>query len=433
MLGKVRVTVVHDYLTGRGGAERVTLAMMRAFPGAALLTSAYDPDATFPEFSRYDVRAALPTRLTRDPRKLLPLLPAVFDTLRPPPSDVVLCSSSGWAHGVKTHLPKIVYCHNPPRWLYQTSEYAAEQPLPVRLALEVLRNRLTRWDRAAARDATLYLANSTTVRQRIMMAYGRDADVLPPPVAIDVDGPHRPVPGLKPGYLLNVSRDRGYKHTARLTEAMRLLPGERLVIVGGPGRAEDDTRTTRLSAVPDDQLRWLYANCSALVAVGHDDFGLTPVEANAFGRPAACLRAGGYLDSLAPEVSGVFIESLTPQGIADGVSRLRATAFQPRRIRAHADTYSEATFAARLQALAENAARGRPSIIPLPRQRQEAQPLRPTPATIPLSDGSSGISSGQSGRHSSSQTRPGSSSSQPANRAATSSRVRCTVGSVDDR
>jgi glycosyltransferase involved in cell wall biosynthesis len=429
--GKLRVTVVHDYLTGRGGAERVTLAMMRAFPGATLLTSTYDPEATFPEFSRYDVRAALPIRLTKDPRKLLPLLPAVFDSLQPPPSDVVICSSSGWAHGVKTCLPKIVYCHNPPRWLYQTSEYAAEQRLPVRLALEVLRNRLTRWDKAAAEKATLYLANSHTVRQRIMMTYGRDADVLPPPVAIDVTGPRAPVPGLRPGFLLNVSRDRGYKHTTRLTEAMRLLPGERLVIVGGPARSEDDSRTTRLPAVPDDQLRWLYANCSALVAVGHDDFGLTPVEANAFGRPAACLRAGGYLDSLAPGVSGVFIESLTPQGIADGVSRLRATPFHPRRITAHADRYSEATFAAELRGLAEKVTGHRPSIIPLP--RAEAQGLRATPAAIPLNEGSAGTSSGQSGRHSSSQTRPGSTSSQPAKRAATSSRVRCTVGSADER
>jgi glycosyltransferase involved in cell wall biosynthesis len=103
--------------------------------------------------------------------------------------------------------------------------------------------------------------------------------------------------------------------------------------------------------ISDEQLRWLYANCSGLVAVSNEDFGLTPLEANAFGKPVACLRAGGYLDSVVPGVSGVFIEQLSAAAIADGVRELRRTPFDTAQILRHAERYSEPAFAGRLQQL----------------------------------------------------------------------------------
>ena len=105
--------------------------------------------------------------------------------------------------------------------------------------------------------------------------------------------------------------------------------------------------------ISDAQLRWLYANCSGLVAVSHEDFGLTPLEANAFGKPVACLRAGGYVDTLKPGLSGVFIDTLSGPAIRSGIEELRRTAFDPARIVQHADRYSEAAFAGRLHELAE--------------------------------------------------------------------------------
>ena len=355
-----RVVVVHDYLTQRGGAERVALAMMRTFPQATLVTSVYQPRATFAEFQNYDVRSTwlghLPP-VRRDPRVALPLLAKAFSDYQLPAADVVICSSSGWAHGVRTSAPKIVYCHNPPRWLHQTSEYAAKQALPIRLALEVMRNRLTSWDRQAAGTALKYLANSTVVRERIMQCYGVEAELLPPPIAIDVSGPREPVPGVLPGFLLSISRARGYKNAGLLAEAVSQLSGERMVMVGGlPERSDGRGWPAALTGVrdlSDAQMRWLYANCSGLVAVSHEDFGLTPLEANAFGKPVACLRAGGYLDTLKPGVNGVFIETLSLAAIADGVRALHETEFDAAAILRHASLYSEATFADRLRRLVD--------------------------------------------------------------------------------
>lgn len=356
--------MAHDYLTQRGGAERVVLSMLRAFPQATVVTSVYSPATTFAEFGDYDVRTTWLQRLPlarRDPRRALPLLARAFSKVSVPDADVVLCSSSGWAHGVSTTAPKIVYCHNPPRWLHQSSDYTAHQPLPVRLAVEVLRNRLTGWDRSAAASAETYLANSTTVRDRILRAYGIDAEVVPPPVGIDVTGPREPVPGVRPGFLLNVSRPRGYKNSHLVAEAVASLAEVDLFMVGGlPERSDGAAWPENLYGardLTDAQMRWLYANCSGLLAVSHEDFGLTPLEANAFGKPVACLRAGGYLDSLAPEVSGVFIERLSLEHVRDGIRRLRAGTFHASEIVAHAAAFDEQTFGRRLRAVVDQVLR----------------------------------------------------------------------------
>lgn len=354
-----RVVVVHDYLTQRGGAERVVLAIMRAFPHARLISSVYEPTQTFPEFAHYDVRTSWLNRISplrKDPRLAFPLLAKAFSELYVPDADFVVCSSSGWAHGVRTPAPKIVYCHNPPRWLHQTSDYAVGQPLPARLLLEVLRTSLTRWDRQAAATATAYLANSTTVRERVLAAYGVEADVLPPPIGIDPGGPQEPVPGLQPGYLLTVSRARGYKNSVLVAEAVQSLPNERLVVVGAlpgpPGGGRWGDRIVSLQELSDAQLRWVYANCAGLLAVSREDFGLTPLEANAFGRPVACLRAGGYLDTVRPGQTGVFVERATLEGVLAGIRDLRATAFSETAIREHAARYSPEVFADRLRTIA---------------------------------------------------------------------------------
>lgn len=352
-----RVVVVHDYLTQRGGAERVVLAIMKAFPHARLITSFYEPAQTFPDFAGYDIRTSWLNKvspLRKDPRLAFPLLARAFSELYIPDADFVICSSSGWAHGVRTPAPKVVYCHNPPRWLHQTSDYAAGQPLPARLLLEVLRTSLTRWDRQAAATATAYLANSTVVRERVLAAYGVEADVLPPPIGIDPGGAQEPVPGVQPGFLLTVSRARGYKNSGLVAEAVSALPGQRLVVVGGlPERAAGtwDERITGLRDLSDPQLRWLYANCTGLVAVGREDFGLTPLEANAFGRPVACLRAGGYLDTVRPGQTGVFIERPTVEGVLAGLRELRATHFSETAIRDHAQRFSPDVFADRLRTI----------------------------------------------------------------------------------
>ena len=356
----LRVAIVHDYLTQRGGAERVVLSMLREFPDARLVTSVYEPESTYREFRKYPVETLWVDRLSplrKDPRRALPLLAKAFSSLRISDVDVVISSSSGWAHGVSTDAPKIVYCHNPARWLHQSEDYVAEHRLPVRVALEALRGPLTRWDHRAASSATKYLANSTAVRDRVRRTYGIDAEVLHPSVGINPGGPQDPVVGVQPGFLLSVSRQRAYKNAELVARAVEQLPGERLVLVGGLPEPSDghawSERIIGLSGVSDAQLRWLYAHCAGLVAVGHEDFGLTPLEANVFGKPVVCLRAGGYLDTVVDGQTGVLVDRLAPDDIADGIRRLCATRWDVPALQDHAEAFSTASFGGRLREIAE--------------------------------------------------------------------------------
>lgn len=360
-----RVVVAHDYLTQRGGAERVVLSLLKAFPGAPLVTGMYEPDATFPEFAGHEIHTLPLNRFApfrKDPRLALPVLPAAFSRARVErltgPYDVLVASSSGWAHGLRSSAPKLVYCHTPARWLYETEDYFGALPAPAAAALRGLAlPALRRWDRRAAASVQRYLVNSTVVRDRVARAYGVDPTVVHPPVAIDVDGPQTPVPGLEPGFLLTVSRKRGYKNTDVICSAVEQLPGERLVVVGnlpedGPGGAGGPGWSDRLRAlqnVPDAQMRWLYANAAALVAVSREDFGLTPIEAYSFGTPGVVLRAGGYLDSSVEGVTGVFVEEATPESLGDALRTFRARSFDRRQIQAHAGSFGETAFCDRIR------------------------------------------------------------------------------------
>ncbi len=351
--------IVHDYLTQRGGAERVVLAMMRAFPGAPLHTSLYDPEGTYDEFAALDVRpgpldSLAPLRMHH--RLAFPLLAPAFSRLCID-ADVVLCSSSGWAHGVRTTGRKIVYCHSPAKWLHQPERYRTGGAAGA-LALRSLRRPLLRWDRRSAATADRYLVNSTAVQRWVHEAYGIAADVVPPPGGVDASGPREPVPGVEPGFFLCVGRLLAYKNVDAVVRAFRHIPEQRLVVVGS-GPMADTVEAQRpanvqvLRSVSDAQLRWLYHRSAGLIAAAYEDYGLTPLEAASFGKPTAALRWGGFLDTVVEGSTGTFFDAPTVDGITDAVERLRSTVWNPDRIQAHAGLYSEGRFADRLRAIVE--------------------------------------------------------------------------------
>ncbi|BBH17081.1 glycosyl transferase [Nocardioides baekrokdamisoli] len=345
-----RVVIVHDYLTQRGGAERVTLELMRTFPDARLVTSCWNPATTFTEFSDYDVETLWTNKVRAfraDPRRAFPFLARAFSEYVVEDADVVICSSSGWAHRVTSAAPKLVYCHNPARWLYQPDDYFEGMPGWARTAFAASTDRLRQTDAVAAEDAAAYMVNSSAVARRVHAAYGLRADVLPPPRGLSPEGPIDPIPGAEPGFLLTISRLRGYKHTEQIIAAMDLVPDERLVVVGGrPEWASD--RVTVLQQLSDAGLRWLYANASALVAVAHEDFGLTTVEAQAFGTPSVVLRAGGYLDSTIEGSTGVFIDDTSPEAVAAGIRECRTHSWSPDKIRSLGSAYAPEAFRTRI-------------------------------------------------------------------------------------
>lgn len=369
MLGKTadsstRVAIVHDYLTQRGGAERVVLSVCRAFPDAPVYASFYDADTTFPEFRERDVRPLWLDRLgplRRRHRLALPLLPIAFSTSRVD-ADIVVCSSSGWAHGIRTAGRKIVYCHSPAKWLYRRHDYLGDDAsLLPRAVLRVLDPYLRSFDRRAAAGAEIYLANSTFVKEQIRAAYAIEAEVLHPPSVLDPDGPAEPVPGVEPGFLLTVARLLPYKHVRETVAAFARLPKERLVVVGdGPRKADVEASRPAnvhlLGEVSDARLRWLYASCSGVVTASREDFGLTPVEAASFGKPVAALRFGGHLDSVVPDLSGVFFDGPDPTEISDAVRQLLSRAWDRAALQEHAATFSARGFADRLRAIVSSLA-----------------------------------------------------------------------------
>jgi glycosyltransferase involved in cell wall biosynthesis len=358
----VSVAIAHDYLTQRGGAERVVVSMLRAFPDAPVHTTLYEPSLTFSEFADADVHPSVLNRvglLRRNHRLAFPLLAPTVGGMQVD-ADVVLCSTSGWAHGVQSDGAKVVYCHSPARWLYQTDRYVARMPLGARPAIAALGSPLRRWDRRSARTASRYLVNSTHVARSVQDVYGLDAEVLPPPPALTPDGEVEPVAGLEPGFFLCVSRLLPYKNVDSVVAAFRSLR-QRLVVVGdGPDRERlsqlAGPNVRLLGSVDDARLRWLYANATALVAASYEDFGLTPLEAASFGKPVAVLRYGGFMDTVAEGATGVFFDRPDPTEIAAAVAVTAGTPWDTAALRAHAERFAEARFVSRLQEVVREAA-----------------------------------------------------------------------------
>jgi glycosyltransferase involved in cell wall biosynthesis len=367
----LRVAIAHDYLTQRGGAERVVLALSRAFPEAEIHTLFYAPDQTYPELRERRIRTSALNGigpLRRDPRRALPLLAAAAGRMHIE-ADVVIASSSGWAHAFPTDGRRLVYCHSPARWLYLPDDYLGSAPPldPRRLALRLLSPALMRWDQRAAARAGEYLANSTIVRDRIRGVYGIEARTLFPPFSRDVvEGPQEPIApssgwagNAKTPHHLVVSRLQPYKHVDRVIEAFHAMPQRRLLVIGkGPERdrlhAMAPPNVQLVEQVSDAQMRWAYSHACALIAASHEDFGLTPLEAGAHGVPTLALRAGGYLDTVVEGVTGLFFERPTAQDIAGAVRGSASHGgWDAEGIRRHVDSFDEALFSRRLHALVE--------------------------------------------------------------------------------
>lgn len=364
------IALAHDYATQRGGAERVALMMARGFPDAPMYTTLYRPEGTFAEFASLDLRTGglnhVPF-LRRDHRLALPVLaPAVTATRID--ARVLLASSTGWAHGYRCTGRKIVYCHAPARWLYQTRRYLGSSAEPSRgalarrrlaaLSLGVLGSALRSWDRRAALSADRYLVNSTVTARAVRQVYGIEAEILPPPPALTPDGPMAAVDGIEPGFLLCVARLLPYKNVDVVIDAVRQLPGVQLVVVGdGPDRArlaalaQREARVRFLGQVGDPELRWLYRHCAALVGASYEDYGLSPLEAASFGRPAVVLRDGGYLDTVVEGSTGEFFDQPDPADVTRAVERVLTRTWDHGALCGHALGFGLPRFIGRLQAI----------------------------------------------------------------------------------
>jgi glycosyltransferase involved in cell wall biosynthesis len=366
-----RVAIAHDYLTQRGGAEKVVLSMSRAFPFAPIYTLLYEPATTYPEFADRDIRVSGLNRIApfrRNHRAALPVLPFTAKSIYID-ADVVLTSTSGWAHGFRTRGRKLVHCHSPARWLYLRDKYLGDDGgLLKRAALTATSGLFRSWDRRAALSCDRYLAVSSVVQSRIADVYGIEADVVPPPVAMTRADTVAPVEEVQrwigadatESFYLCVSRLLPYKN---VDEIVRAFAGSdrRLVVVGrGPEghriRRMKTPNVLMLSDLSDAQMAWLYKSCRAIIAASYEDYGLTPIEAGVWGRPTVALRWGGFLDTVHEDVSGVYFDEPHPQAIAAALDRFEESSFDSDKIRRHVEQFTEERFAQSLYAAVDELA-----------------------------------------------------------------------------
>lgn len=354
------IAIAHDYLTQRGGAEKVVLALQRAFPDSPIYTTLYQPETTYPEFASSTIITSPLNRvplLRKSHRLALPFLAWAAGRTRVDAKHTIV-SSSGWAHGFPTTGSKIVYCYSPARWLYQRDAYLGTSKLTLTgVALRLLAPFLKKWDRRASKSATKYFAISTVVQRRIKETYGIESEVLPAPHSVDMSIPQEPV-DVGPldehqGFYLCISRLLPYKNVDVVIEAFNALDLPLVVVGAGPEerrlRALAGKNVVMVKDLTDGQIQWLYARSIAVVSSSYEDFGLTPIEGATHGKPSIVLRWGGFLDTILEDRTGVYFDEPTPEALSEAVTKSLDVHWDEETIRRHADLFTEAHFARRLR------------------------------------------------------------------------------------
>ena len=342
------VAIVHDYLNQRGGAERVALEFARIWPEAPIYTSLYRPQSTFPEFAGRDVGTTLLDRLPIDKgfRDLFLLYPAAFHSLGDISGDVVIASSSGWAHMAHAapNSLHVVYCHTPARWLYRY-EYlkTAGRRSRRQTFIAPVAPLMRRLDQRAARRADLYIANSRAVQHRIRSVYGIESTVVYPPVDTE-----RFVPRPRGERLLVISRLLPYKHVGLVVLAATQL-GIGLDVVGDGPMLDELRRTAGTDvrfhgSVSQDTVVELLESCNAVCVAGVEDFGIVAVEAQAAGKPVLALGREGAVETIEEHVTGVFFHDQTEESLVQALRLIQQLATPPEVIAAHAARFSRAAF-----------------------------------------------------------------------------------------
>ena len=351
----MKTAVVHDWLNGMRGGEKVLEAILPLVPEPTIFTLFHTPGSVSAAIERYPIRVSWLNRLPfarRHYRHLLPLFPGAVESFDLSGFDLVVSSSHCVAKGAiaPPGVPHLCYCHTPVRYAYE--QFDLYFP-PGRTRLRALKaaaiGRLRAWDLATASRPTRYLANSTAVAQRISRHYGRDSVVCHPPVDVEFFRP-ADAPAARGDFLLAVGALVPYKRFDVAIEAARQL-GRRLVLVG---RGPEEARLSALAAgaaeiragLPPEALRELYRTCSAYLQPGEEDFGISAVEALACGAPVVALNRGGARDIVQDGVNGILCAAEGPAAVADGVRRADRARFDYTALRATALPFRGERFAA---------------------------------------------------------------------------------------
>jgi glycosyltransferase involved in cell wall biosynthesis len=360
MNGGARIALVHDFLLDLRGAERVFLELCAMWPDAPIFTAVYDERGTEGRFAQRDLHTSFLQRLrpsARNFRALFPLYPAAIESLDLSDFDLVVSSSSAWAHGVlcREGSVHVSYCHNPFRYAWNDRDKVLAR-LRNPAARAVMRHafgRWRQWDRRAAQRTTRYIANSRSTQTRIRQYFGRTANVVYPPVET-----HRFARGRVGDYYAIVSELMPHKQIDVAIAAFNQLRLPLTVVGDGP-----DARRLRKGAGPtirftgrlsDSAVAEVLGGARALIVTAVEEFGIAAVECQAAGRPVIARRAGGALETVIDGVTGRFWSG-GPKELAQAVLEFDDGAIDPGACTRNAERFAKKQFRAGVLAEIESA------------------------------------------------------------------------------
>ena len=350
-----KVALVHDYFVQRGGAERVAEAMHDLFPFAPIYTTVAVPRRLPQRLRGADIRTSAMQRLPgmeRSFRHYFMLYPWAVESLDLSEYDLIVSSSSGYAKGVhrRRNAIHVCYCHSPMRWVWRYEDYAARKGFgrATRAMLPLLLSGLKRWDLRASRQPDYYVANSVASARWIKRIYGRDATVIPPPIDTDKFSPSSQLDD----YYLVLSPLMQHKRIELAIEACNRLHKPLVIIGDGPDRQRlqklAGPLTQFLGRQPEAVGARYASRCRALLLPGVENFGRSPLEVNAAGRPVIAFNAGGAIETVSEGVTGLFFNDQTSASLAGAIDEFETCFWNPQVIREHAEKYDRTVFSFRM-------------------------------------------------------------------------------------
>lgn len=351
--GEGRTALVHDWLTGMRGGEKVLEAIASLYPDAPIFTLLHVPGSVSAELESHEIHTSFVQHLPgalRHYRQYLPLFPRAIESFDLRGFDFVISTSHCVAKSVLVPpgTPHLCYCHSPMRYAWDQFDayFGPAQVGRARSAvMRVLMARMARWDARTAARVDAFVANSQYVAGRIRRYYNRQATVVYPPVDTDFFHPDATPPER---FALVVSALVPYKRID-VAIAACARAGVPLTIVGdGPERASLERNapasTSFLGRVSDEDIRALYRRAAVALLPGEEDFGIVPLEAQACGRPVVALGRGGALETVKPGETGLLVADLSAEAFADAIGDAVDRRFEPATIRRHAEQFSRSRF-----------------------------------------------------------------------------------------
>jgi glycosyltransferase involved in cell wall biosynthesis len=353
----MRVAIIHYWLVGMRGGEKVVEALGEMYPQADIFTHVYLPEMISDKIKQHKI---VPTFINSLPRAgtmyktYLPLMPLALEQLDLRGYDLIISSESGPSKGIvpSSDALHVCYCHTPMRYIWNMyHDYRNSAGRITRLMMPPLTHYLRMWDVTSAARVDSFVANSATVARRIHRYYGADSVVIHPPV--DTRAFSIAAASELEDYYLMAGELVSYKRPDLAVLAFNEMK-LKLVVIGG-GEMLDEIRrvagptVTVLGSQPFDVLKRHYARCRALIFPGEEDFGMVPVEAMASGRPVVAFGRGGATETVKEGMSGVFFAEQTVEAISSAVRSLAAVEIDPEKIAAHASQFGREQFFQRMR------------------------------------------------------------------------------------